>query len=136
MDAVRTLARDSIARAPMTTLESGVNTSTTLARLVLARMEPLVLTKALHSIAFVHRDTQVTYTRNGNVIEFVMGARYNHTCDYSVGKTCEDDIIDCKENSCPPSATCIDLTGKFFCQCPFNLTGDDCRKCKRVSCFL
>lgn len=54
----------------------------------------------------------------------------NRTLFYITGKTCEDDIIDCKDNSCPPSATCIDLTGKFFCQCPFNLTGDDCRKCK------
>nr|CAD7258136.1 unnamed protein product [Timema shepardi] len=51
---------------------------------------------------------------------------------YFVGKNCEEDIVDCKENSCPPSATCIDLTGKFYCQCPFNLTGDDCRKTIQV----
>ena len=49
-----------------------------------------------------------------------------------VGKNCDEDIVDCKENSCPPSATCIDLTGKFYCQCPFNLTGDDCRKSKHA----
>ena len=59
----------------------------------------------------------------------------NRCCKCRVGKTCEDDIIDCKENSCPPSATCIDLTGKFFCQCPFNLTGDDCRKCTYIYIF-
>lgn len=47
---------------------------------------------------------------------------------FFAGKNCDEDIVDCKENSCPPSATCIDLTGKFYCQCPFNLTGDDCRK--------
>ena len=47
---------------------------------------------------------------------------------FFVGKNCDEDIFDCKENSCPPSATCVDLTGKFYCQCPFNLTGDDCRK--------
>lgn len=64
------------------------------------------------------------FGRNLNTIDKALSYKY-----YS-GKTCEDDIIDCKENSCPPSATCIDLTGKFFCQCPFNLTGDDCRKCK------
>lgn len=56
--------------------------------------------------------------------------------DCRLGKTCEEDIIDCKENSCPPSATCIDLTGKFFCQCPFNLTGDDCRKCEYFCLFF
>ena len=49
------------------------------------------------------------------------------------GKNCDEDIVDCKENSCPPSATCIDLTGKFYCQCPFNLTGDDCRKSKQFT---
>lgn len=53
---------------------------------------------------------------------------------FLVGKNCDEDIVDCKENSCPPSATCIDLTGKFYCQCPFNLTGDDCRKSEYAVC--
>lgn len=44
------------------------------------------------------------------------------------GKNCENDIVDCKETSCAPGATCIDLPSGFYCQCPFNLTGDDCRK--------
>lgn len=44
------------------------------------------------------------------------------------GKNCENDIVDCKETSCAPGATCIDLPNGFYCQCPFNLTGDDCRK--------
>ena len=44
------------------------------------------------------------------------------------GKDCSEDITDCKDNSCPPGATCIDLAAGFYCQCPFNLTGDDCRK--------
>lgn len=48
------------------------------------------------------------------------------------GKNCEQDIADCRDNSCPPGATCIDLTGGFYCQCPFNLTGDDCRKTIQV----
>lgn len=46
------------------------------------------------------------------------------------GKNCADDVTDCKDNSCPPGATCIDLSAGFYCQCPFNLTGDDCRKSK------
>lgn len=49
---------------------------------------------------------------------------------FILGQNCDEDIVDCKENSCPPTATCIDLTEGFYCQCPFNLTGDDCRKSK------
>ena len=30
--------------------------------------------------------------------------------------------------TCPPAATCIDLVDNFHCRCPFNLTGEDCRK--------
>lgn len=48
------------------------------------------------------------------------------------GKNCENDIVDCKESSCAPGATCIDLPSGFYCQCPFNLTGDDCRKSMRI----
>lgn len=44
------------------------------------------------------------------------------------GRHCEEDIIDCLPTSCPPSATCIDLTNGFYCKCPFNMTGEDCRK--------
>ena len=29
---------------------------------------------------------------------------------------------------CAPSATCVDLENSFHCRCPFNLTGEDCRK--------
>src|SRR5690606_39024070 len=44
------------------------------------------------------------------------------------GEHCDEDIVDCQPNSCPPTAECIDLTGSFYCRCPFNLTGEDCRK--------
>ncbi len=44
------------------------------------------------------------------------------------GPNCEEDIVDCQPTSCPPSATCIDLTNGFHCRCPFNMTGEDCRK--------
>lgn len=44
------------------------------------------------------------------------------------GQHCEEDIIDCLPTSCPPSATCIDLVNGFHCKCPFNMTGEDCRK--------
>lgn len=46
------------------------------------------------------------------------------------GVNCEEDIQDCTPTSCPPTATCIDLTDSFYCECPFNLTGEDCRKSK------
>ena len=35
---------------------------------------------------------------------------------------------DCQPGVCAPSASCVDLTNDFYCRCPFNLTGEDCRK--------
>lgn len=129
MDGAKTLDQDLTVHVPMTTQESDVNMNTMLAKLALVRMEPLVSMTVQDLLAFVHQDIQVIYTKRCKIIYFVVRIKCNLSFNYSLGKTCEDDIIDCKENSCPPSATCIDLTGKFFCQCPFNLTGDDCRKC-------
>jgi hypothetical protein len=43
------------------------------------------------------------------------------------GKNCESNIDDCLPGVCPPASTCIDLTNDFYCRCPFNLTGEDCR---------
>uniref|UniRef100_A0A6G1S766 Sushi, von Willebrand factor type A, EGF and pentraxin domain-containing protein 1 n=1 Tax=Aceria tosichella TaxID=561515 RepID=A0A6G1S766_9ACAR len=44
------------------------------------------------------------------------------------GKHCDQDVQDCGPHSCPPNAQCIDLTNKFYCKCPFDMTGEDCRK--------
>ena len=44
------------------------------------------------------------------------------------GKNCDIDIPNCNAHSCPPTATCIDLPNGFHCKCPFNQTGEDCRK--------
>merc|ERR1719410_3241167 len=44
------------------------------------------------------------------------------------GKNCEVNIDDCAAGACPPASTCIDLTNDYYCRCPFNLTGEDCRK--------
>ena len=44
------------------------------------------------------------------------------------GKNCDQNVNDCQPGTCPPAATCIDLTAGFHCRCPFNLTGEDCRK--------
>lgn len=44
------------------------------------------------------------------------------------GKNCEKDVPDCGAHSCSPNAQCIDLTNKFYCKCPFDMTGEDCRK--------
>lgn len=44
------------------------------------------------------------------------------------GEHCDQDVIDCQANSCPPTAECVDLTNGFHCRCPFNATGEDCRK--------
>ena len=54
-----------------------------------------------------------------------------YVCQCAAGWTgphCDEDIPDCHTNSCPPTAECIDLTNSFYCKCPFNLTGEDCRK--------
>jgi len=44
------------------------------------------------------------------------------------GTFCDEDIVDCHSNSCPPTAECIDLTNSFICRCGFNYTGEQCRK--------
>ena len=48
------------------------------------------------------------------------------------GKNCEENIDDCVPGVCAPAATCIDLINDFHCRCPFNLTGEDCRKTVQV----
>lgn len=50
------------------------------------------------------------------------------------GKNCEKSVPHCKSNSCPPTASCVDLSDGFYCKCPFNLTGEDCRKSKVEKC--
>ncbi|CAA3006472.1 sushi, von Willebrand factor type A, EGF and pentraxin domain-containing 1 isoform X1 [Olea europaea subsp. europaea] len=45
-----------------------------------------------------------------------------------MGRHCDQDAPDCGPHSCPPNAQCIDLTNKFYCKCPFDMTGEDCRK--------
>ncbi|CAH0395712.1 unnamed protein product [Bemisia tabaci] len=52
------------------------------------------------------------------------------------GKNFNEYRVDCHENSSPPTATCIDSTGRFYCQCPFNLTGDDSRRTIQVDYHL
>lgn len=44
------------------------------------------------------------------------------------GIHCDIDIPNCGLNSCPPTASCIDLPNGYYCKCPFNVTGEDCRK--------
>jgi hypothetical protein len=57
------------------------------------------------------------------------GPGYNCICPEGYrGKHCDEDIVDCSPSSCPLAATCIDLTNDYYCKCPFNLTGEDCRK--------
>ena len=58
-DAARTLGPGSTAPVPTTTLESGVSTSTTLARLARARTELPASTKGLVSLASARPGTQV-----------------------------------------------------------------------------
>lgn len=48
------------------------------------------------------------------------------------GKNCEENINDCTPGVCAPAATCIDLINDYHCRCPFNLTGEDCRKTVQV----
>jgi hypothetical protein len=56
------------------------------------------------------------------------GPDYECVCPEGyVGKNCEENFNNCP-GTCPPAATCIDLVDNFHCRCPFNLTGEDCRK--------
>ena len=67
--------------------------------------------------------------QNGASCVDLVGAGYKCLCAPGyTGKHCTEDIQDCNSMSCPPTATCIDLTNGFHCKCPFNLTGEDCRK--------
>ena len=57
------------------------------------------------------------------------GPTYEYMCPEGyTGVHCEENVNDCQPGVCPPAATCVDLTGDFYCRCPFNLTGEDCRK--------
>lgn len=67
--------------------------------------------------------------KNGATCLDLGGHDYQCQCKPGwMGKNCDIDVPDCGPHSCAPNAQCIDLTNKFYCKCPFDMTGEDCRK--------
>jgi len=67
--------------------------------------------------------------RNGATCVDLGGHDYQCQCLPGwTGKNCDQDVADCTPHSCAPNAQCIDLTNKFYCKCPPDMTGEDCRK--------
>jgi hypothetical protein len=45
-----------------------------------------------------------------------------------VGKRCEENLNDCKNNECSPNADCVDGIAKYTCNCLAGIHGEKMRK--------
>ena len=44
------------------------------------------------------------------------------------GKSCTEDVDECQDSPCQNGATCINLRGRFYCECPAGYSGDICEQ--------
>lgn len=67
--------------------------------------------------------------KNGATCVELAGHEYQCQCAPGwTGRHCDQDVPDCGPHSCPANAQCVDLTNGFYCKCPADMAGDDCRK--------
>ncbi|XP_024141903.1 protein HEG [Oryzias melastigma] len=65
--------------------------------------------------------------------------RHQFTCRCQQGwkgRTCNQDVDECKQQPCPADSTCINTRGSFSCECPLGFDLEDGRSCTRAKTFL
>lgn len=55
--------------------------------------------------------------------DFSLNVRYS---SLFLGVNCQTDLDECESNPCQNGATCHDLIGMYFCECPPGFNGTDC----------